>query len=107
MPNARPLKERLIDKLDMSGDCWEFQGCRTDFGHGQISADRKNIRLRAHRVAWEIWKGPIPEGLCVLHKCDNPPCCNPEHLFLGTKKDNTRDMISKGRWKSPWVKGDK
>jgi hypothetical protein len=51
----------------------------------------------AHRVAWTLTYGPIPKNLCVLHHCDNKPCCNPAHLFLGTKVDNARDMIVKGR----------
>jgi hypothetical protein len=50
-----------------------------------------------HRVAWKEWIGPIPDGLCVLHRCDNPPCFNPDHLFLGTKTDNHEDMVRKGR----------
>ncbi|WP_163150507.1 HNH endonuclease signature motif containing protein [Bradyrhizobium uaiense] len=57
--------------------------------------------MKAHRVAYELTEGEIAEGMSVLHKCDNPPCCNPNHLFLGTKKDNTRDMLSKHRGSQP------
>ena len=52
---------------------------------------------RAHRVAWVLYRGKIPRGKKVLHRCDNPPCCNPEHLFLGTQADNVADMVTKGR----------
>lgn len=72
----------------------------------------------AHRVVWELLKGPIPEGMCVLHRCDNPPCCNPDHLFLGTLADNAADRDAKGRtakgdrsgarrYPERWSRGDK
>lgn len=54
--------------------------------------------VRAHRLAFQLVKGPIPEGLSILHSCDNPPCCNPAHLTAGTTKENVQDAISKGRW---------
>lgn len=81
-------------------DCIEWTKSRLSSGYGQV---RHNGRMqRAHRVAWEKIHGPIPDGLQVLHKCDNPACVNPDHLFLGSRSDNMRDMISKGRqnWKS-------
>ncbi len=75
--------------------CWEWGGWRDDGGYGRLKvAGRK---WRAHRIAWLFWRGEIPEGLCVLHRCDNPPCCNPVHLFLGTQADNISDCVAKGR----------
>jgi len=75
-------------------DCFEWRGGKSE-GYG-----RKHFNGRTqftHRIAWEWANGPIPEGMCVLHTCDNRACCNPNHLFLGTKGDNARDMCSKGR----------
>ena len=79
-------------------DCIEWQGSRDRQGYGK--AWKNGANARAHRVAWEEANGPIPEGMCVLHHCDNPPCINPDHLFLGTRGDNARDMVKKGRHKS-------
>lgn len=81
--------------VDPDTGCWEWQLTKNDHGYGQGKIKQK--RFLAHRLYWERENGPIPEGLCVLHRCDNPGCVNPEHLFLGTKQDNSRDMTSKGR----------
>jgi hypothetical protein len=87
--------ERFDRKVDRSGECWVWTGAHDSFGHGRLT--RNYVNVGAHRVAWERSNGPIPEGMCVLHRCDNPPCVRPDHLFLGTKRDNSRDMIAKGR----------
>jgi hypothetical protein len=76
-------------------DCIEWKGARTRDGYGEKWW--KGGKKRTHRIAYEWAYGPIPEGLCVLHKCDNPPCCNPSHLFLGTNHDNQQDSLRKGR----------
>ena len=94
---ARPIEERLVEKLDKSGDCWIYTGGKTSTGYGSISKYRERKMLPTHRVAYELWVGTIPKGLFVCHKCDVPACCNPEHLWLGTSTDNMRDMVSKGR----------
>ena len=76
--------------------CWTWTGyCNAaGYGHVRWGEDR---RVFAHRVAWEAVHGPIPDGLVVCHHCDNPPCVRPDHLFLGTVRDNAQDMIAKGR----------
>ena len=76
-------------------ECWEWSGNRTVDGYGVIKDGTRN--RRAHRVSWEIHKGPIPDGMHVLHSCDNRPCVNPSHLRLGTHQDNMRDMAVRGR----------
>lgn len=101
-----PLEKRFSSKVDRSGGpaaCWPWKGAwRTEKGYGRILKDRRKGRaLRAHRVAWELAHGPIPLGLCVCHACDNPPCCNPAHLFLGTMLDNNRDRDAKDRHHRP------
>ena len=91
------LEERFWTKVNKKGDdeCWEWQACRNSDGYGSIGY-KKSTAL-AHRVSWELHFGPIPEGMQVLHKCDNPPCMNPNHFFLGTHTDNMRDRKAKGR----------
>lgn len=92
------IERRFRQSLDVSGGggaCWPWTGARTLKGYGEIRV--KGVHVRAHRLAWTLLRGRIPDGLSVLHRCDNPPCANPAHLFLGTPLDNTTDMKAKGR----------
>lgn len=75
--------------------CWGWTGYKDRHGYGQLTIDQRPVF--AHRLAYEFFCGPIPEGDAVLHRCDNPPCCKPSHLFLGSQRDNMRDMTLKGR----------
>ncbi|HZV74586.1 MAG TPA: HNH endonuclease [Conexibacter sp.] len=84
-------------KVDVAGpdECWRWTACCNPAGYGQ--GTRHRTIFRAHRASWEIHHGPIPYGLNACHNCDNPPCVNPAHLFLGTQQDNVHDMLAKGR----------
>lgn len=75
--------------------CWEWAGSKKKQGYGVLSS--RGTTLYAHRVSYEIHIGPIPDGMFVCHRCDNPSCVNPTHLFVGTLQDNHRDMMTKGR----------
>ena len=77
-------------------NCWEWKRAIQSKGYGSVGIGRKKTAL-AHRVAYEITYGEIPEGMWILHRCDNRRCVNPKHLFLGTNEDNVRDMVQKGR----------
>jgi hypothetical protein len=98
----KPLIERFEERyipIPESG-CWLWIGATTeDGGYGQISQDYR--RMLAHRLSWELYNGPIPEGMNVLHHCDTPSCVNPKHLFLGTQLDNAKDCWSKNRHSFP------
>lgn len=77
--------------------CWEWQGYRHPKGYGDMSYRCRNWRV--HRLAYHLFRGPIPKGLVICHTCDNRPCCNPDHLFPGTIDINNKDMAAKGRCK--------
>ena len=88
-----------VNKDSVTG-CWNWTRGKVWSGYGYFYLPGpERIQVRAHREAWELTNGPIPAGLFVLHRCDNPLCCNPAHLFLGTQTDNMRDMDKKGRRK--------
>ncbi len=94
----RTLEERFVLGLapqDPTTGCVEWVHHRNALGYGKIRSEGKQVL--AHRAMWEFKRGPIPPGMKVCHHCDNPPCCNVDHLFLGTDADNMADMVAKGR----------
>jgi hypothetical protein len=100
--NYGKFAERFWRRVVKTDSCWLWTGSKTGYGYGlaSVSLGSRRVALGAHSASWIMHNGPIPEGLCVLHNCpggDNPACVNPDHLWLGTKKQNTHDMMSKGR----------
>jgi len=94
------LEQLFFSKVAFGvSDCWFWVGCRDQTSYGRMRTKNNNCQF-SHRISWQMFKGIIPKGMKVLHKCDNPSCVNPEHLFLGTQNDNVQDMIIKGRMSS-------
>lgn len=104
MPRARkyvriPLRERFEEKFtpEPNSGCWLWTAATLPFGYGVLGSGGKRGNVRAHHAAWRLYRGDIPDGMWVLHKCDNPACVNPDHLFLGSHRDNVDDCMAKRR----------
>lgn len=97
-----PKDDLFWMKVDKTNDCWVWTGRKTNHGYGTFS---RHPTILAHRYSWSYYNGEIPKGLCVLHKCDNPPCVNPDHLSIGTQSDNQADKMSKQRQSKGEVNG--
>lgn len=95
--NPELIESRVV-KSPFTG-CWDWQMAKTIQGYGNLGI--MQVNWKAHRASYAIFRGPIPDGLQVLHTCDNPSCCNPDHLWLGTNDDNVADKVAKGRQHSP------
>lgn len=96
------LADRFWRHVIVEGGCWRWTGSFVRNGYGRLSAAKDSNReaVYAHRVSWQLHRGPVPDGLYVLHTCDNRWCVKPDHLWLGTNADNMRDMVRKGRGRS-------
>lgn len=96
MTTMPTLFERIFGRVDITSDgCWVHRNERTSKGYARVDIASKHHR--AHRLAWQLIHGPIPAGMVICHRCDNPPCVRPDHLWLGTVADNNADMKAKGR----------
>lgn len=91
-----------VDKRTKT-QCWNWLGAKTPGGYGNVRINAKYFK--SHRVAWEITHFKIPGNMVICHACDNPSCCNPHHLMLGTQSSNVRDCLVKGRRRSRYKKG--
>lgn len=98
-----------VERTDAPDECWDFPGTKTPFGYGVVQITREYKRIRysilAHRLAWVLHNHQeVPEGKIICHRCDNPACCNPKHLYAGTPRSNTRDAVRRKRfvYTKPW-----
>lgn len=98
MIKSREFIEARCEKIPEAG-CWVWVNALDGVGYGSFRDQNKGTTKRAHRAAYEAYYGPIPDGAWVLHRCDNRACCNPHHLFLGSRRDNIDDAVKKGRLK--------
>jgi len=96
------LEERFWSKVWRLPGCWSWLGATND-GYGVVHYPGKNTTIRAHVLSYTLCKGEVPSGMCVLHSCDNRECCNPDHLFVGTRGDNNRDRAQKKRCRNQWT----
>lgn len=108
------LRASLIDRFEdkyipePNSGCWLWTGAVKELGYGVIGLGRREQgTAKAHRVSYELYKGKIPDGMSILHSCDNPSCVNPAHLSVGTLSDNMRDCVKKGRNFCPDNSGEK
>lgn len=106
-PKPKPIAERFWSYITKGrgNACWKWNGPKVPHGYGVLYIAGSN-RIGAHRFSWQLSNGDIPSGLFVCHSCDNPECCNPAHLFLGTQLDNMRDASKKKRCKWNGLDGD-